>query len=636
MGACCGKNKKPTQTPKPTTQPKPVTNLQAPPAVEKPPAPVVVSQPPQVISIFKPIPNSRKVFFFSVQENKAFILTASLPFPFSRNCGICQLSQHNFIIAGGNEYNSDELTSDAMIFEGKALSGRRIASMPAPSAMQTLIYIEKIKLVYAVGGLQVKTIDESNDDHSDLIPGNFSVYDLKLKQWNVLEQMPKKLCCPTCYFVRDSIFAAGGFILKQDKFARYETIQVYNLQEARWKILQLKFTLPVVGALAVPLEPKQILIVGGMKDLNTSASMAYLFDEEAGFSNLKDFKVSNIQFVPPVYRTEKYVYILAEPEILGRYDRATKEFEHFPLMSLMQQNADIRSLNTFNSTFNGIYTYHCDLSNKTITTFNTLSQEKSSIKLQSIQYRDAGIAFLPDGSLFFAGGVAANSPNPKPTNQCFRYDPVSQTEEAMTQLPKALRGIRLISTQDTIIAIAGFDDSESSYKEVYSCYIKFSDQIWVDLPNMLIAVRYPACCLLENSIYVIGGEEVIDEGIEEIRDCIQVCDLSSMVWTVKTLKYNIPAKCMGLIPFTEKTVLIFGGEDADGNEVKSSYEFDGENFRKAEDLPGDAAVMHFDDPACIRDGEAYIFNSAGDLYRLDFNSLSWEEVEAEEKSVNQI
>lgn len=397
----------------------------------------------------------------------------------------------------------------------------------------------------------------------------------------------------------------------------------------------MKFVLPVVGALAIPLEGRSILIVGGMKDLTTYGSMTYLYDEDSGFSNLKDIKVANIQFIPPVYTTERYVYLLAEPEILGRFDKISREFEHFPLITVMQQNTDIRQLkNVFSTQSKGVYTFHCDLGNKMLTSFNTLSQEKSSIKLQNIQYRDAGITLLPDGSLFLAGGVGASTN--KPTNQCFKYDPATQVEETTTQLPKALRGIKLVSNIENIFAIAGFDDSGALFKEVYSFYFKISDQVWVILPNMLIAVRYPACCLLRNEIYVIGGEEFIGEDLEELRDCIQVCDLTSMVWTVKTLKYNLPAKCMGLIPFNDQRVLIFGGEDADGCEIKSSYEFDGENFRKAEDLPGDAAVMHFYDPPCVRDTDSYIFNSAGDLYKLKFNTLSWEEVEAEEKSINQI
>lgn len=179
MGACCGKSNKNPTTANKNIQPKEQpTQLNSMPA----PKPVKPDTSSQSISIFKPIPNSRKVFFFSVQENKAYILPVSLPFPFPKNSGITQLSPNRFMIAGGTEFNSEDLTSDAMIFEGNALSARRVASLPNPAALQTLIFIEKLGLVYAVGGLQAKSLDESTDENADFTTGDFAVYDLRSNQ----------------------------------------------------------------------------------------------------------------------------------------------------------------------------------------------------------------------------------------------------------------------------------------------------------------------------------------------------------------------------------------------------------------------------------------------------------------------
>ena len=303
-----------------------------------------------------------------------------------------------------------------------------------------------------------------------------------------------------------------------------------------------------------------------------------------------------------------------------------------PLIDLETQATAVDKLMPRNA---NIYAYHFDQSNRTLYEFNTHSCEKSSAFLQSVQARDAGVALLPDGRLFLAGGVGITSS--KTTRACLLYNPFTEEEDTTVQpLPRGLRGLRLVATETQVYAVAGFDPNADDSQEVHCFVYKLQSQKWTQMKTLCYRVRYPAVALLEKCIYAVGGEEIASDGLEEMRDCVQVYDLTQNVWSLKTCTYPLLCKNMGSFLLQSHRLLIYGGESEDGDCVLSSFVFDGEIFEPVAELPGDAAVTHFNDPACVGSTAVYVFSSCGELYCFDKPSQTWQLEELEELTNNRV
>ena len=281
----------------------------------------------------------------------------------------------------------------------------------------------------------------------------------------------------------------------------------------------------------------------------------------------------------------------------------------------------------------GFYVYLPECGHKTIRDFNVISKESCAHSLKTIQYRDAGVVVMSDGRLFFAGGVGAITS--KSTNLCYVYDPISEEEKEETQLPVALRGVRLVNNQSCIFAIGGYN--ETNEREVTNLCYTVTTKEWLKGNNLMQSVRSPTCFVIGNSLFAIGGEMIDDNGCETLSNCVQSMDLKQKVWTSKMVNYPHEAKSMGVIQLSKSSVLIFGGEDNEGNSLNTCYLFNGENFETKSGLPDSCSTYNFDTTGVVHNPFGYIFTMAGVLLQVDLaNNFEWTELDVEQEFTNRI
>ena len=153
---------------------------------------------------------------------------------------------------------------------------------------------------------------------------------------------------------------------------------------------------------------------------------------------------------------------------------------------------------------------------------------------------------------------------------------------------------------------------------------------------MMHSTRYSCCFILNNTLYAIGGEIVDEEGTETATNHVQTMDFESKVWTCKVFFYAHSAKSMGTLPATTDSVLIFGGEDNEGNALSNCYLFDGENFIEKPSLPDTSSTYNFEGPGIVYESIGYIYSTAGVLFQVDLNTFEWTEINSEQEFTNRI
>jgi hypothetical protein len=130
---------------------------------------------------------------------------------------------------------------------------------------------------------------------------------------------------------------------------------------------------------------------------------------------------------------------------------------------------------------------------------------------------------------------------------------------------------------------------------------------------------------------------VDDSGCETLSSCVQSMDLKQKVWTSKVVNFPHEAKSMGVIQLSKTSVLIFGGEDNEGNSLNNCYLFNGENFEAKSNLPDSCSTYNFETTGVVHNAFGYIFTMAGVLLQVDLsNNFEWTELDVEQEFTNRI
>mgnify|MGYP002475630531 FL=1 len=559
------------------------------------------------------------MLFFNSASNKAYQLKLSLPFSFKQDAGIVRISEFRFLLAGGTD--EGELVDDCMLLEASQLTGVKLSPLPVPTCSQTLLYSERHQKVYAVGGLMKKDIDENDD--SEFVQGHFASFNLVKNEWESLAQMPELLCCPTCYLHGDKIYSAGGFRSLEGEMTPSDSIQVYDIQQATWTYSGLKFSLPTFKSIVHSFNDN-ILIFGGENLEGAHSGKAYILKDNQ-FQNLAN-NATDKQILAPAFPSKKAIYFNTESGFLLKFDIQTLEFTEQSINACLDEPNFEEIAKSLKPRDKSLNVYHSNINTMSLVSFNNLSEAKHSCQLSKIKYLDCGMATLPQGNLFFVGGYDPETYST--TNLCFMFDTATKQEFETPELPRNLRGIRLAvnSNLQYVYAVAGFDDSSP---KVFNYVFSLTDKTWYEMNSEMENIRYPSVSIFKEDIYTFGGERLSNDGYEELVSIVQVYKTNTMKWSKLELTYEVPCKGMGILPLNA-SLMIFGGEDEEGNPFKASFEFDGKNLHKREELPGNSSVLEFNDPPCVRGDFGYIFSSCGDLYKLDLNTRFWEEIEIEE------
>jgi hypothetical protein len=379
--------------------------------------------------------------------------------------------------------------------------------------------------------------------------------------------------------------------------------------------------------LAIPLTGSDVLIVGGLANLTHPSTRAFMFSEDM-ITNIDTPQISSGCFIPPVYETNNYLYFLTNTDKVFKYAIQDKNWRVISFNKSVPQEGSFPLDESLLPRRDGLYVYHADLVNKKLAEFNIMSQLMTTIPLKLIQYQDAGIALLPNGKLLFAGGCVEDERGV--TDECFLYDSITGKEESFPKLPHPQRGLKLLVLGNYVFALAGYNPTHTLAFTNYSQYLDLKTKKWGELKDMQRPVRYPAVGYLNNSLYVIGGELAADYQSEELIDIVQIYDLQSHEWSFIQTRYPLPIKSAGLISISDQYLLIFGGEDEEGDPVTSCYSFNGSTFTETPLLNIDSPISTFYDSACTNSDYSYIFTSCGNLVRLEMDSLTWQELDVEE------
>ena len=105
------------------------------------------------------------------------------------------------------------------------------------------------------------------------------------------------------------------------------------------------------------------------------------------------------------------------------------------------------------------------------------------------------------GRLYVAGGIAARFGVPYFTSRCVSYDPLHDTWRNEPDLPEALHHVALVSGEETLYAIGGFNGGYTHIWRMRGAVYELADGRWREvtaLPQPLaegVAVRGPTGCL---------------------------------------------------------------------------------------------------------------------------------------------
>jgi N-acetylneuraminic acid mutarotase len=631
MGPCISKKKQSSSNP-PNQDPK-VPSEQAP--ARAPPS----SQPqaeslPDLKFLFKPISDTSKAYLYNVKSPSVYQVPTSLPFKFKKSCSVALLENEEFLISGG--YDEDgEMSNKTMIFYLSTLSGRLMEDCPCNFVSGSLLYYSRKKAVFLAGGLQNRQNDSNFSEICDYIGAEFCMFDLAKQKWEVLDPPPKQYSLSTCFLKENQIYLCGGFssLVDETKFILKTQVFIYDILKYQWLPVNFDYQIQTVGSIAVNIE-SNILILGGWSEVNVNSSKVFLLANMKQVNNLKDFQSPNLTVVAPEYHLGARVLFLADPDMLITYDVKTGQVTNESLINLKKPQNEYFSLNSVsNPRAAGIYTYMPECGHKLLKDFNVISQDTFSHPLKTIQFRDAGMAVMNDGNIFFAGGVGTISS--KSTSMCFVFNPITGEEREETSLPVSIRGVRLVESNGTIFAIGGYN--EGNEREVISFSYIVSTKEWRKVNNLMQLLRSPTCFIINKSLFAIGGETIDESGCESLSDCVQAMDLEQQVWSEKMIKYPHQAKSMGIIQISKSSVLIFGGEDNDGNSLNTCYVFDGEEFKETGNLPDSCSTFNFETTGVLYNRKGFIFTMAGVLLKVDLdNEYMWEEVNTEQEFTNRI
>ena len=120
--------------------------------------------------------------------------------------------------------------------------------------------------MYAIGGVKEYNIRLENyskikQDYSN----SFLKYSLSKDEWEKLEDLPIGLELPGCFELNCKLYVTGGLYI-ENSFVVLDSIQVYDIEEKKWSIFELKLPMTLYGHLCAVIDNSTVLILGGITD----------------------------------------------------------------------------------------------------------------------------------------------------------------------------------------------------------------------------------------------------------------------------------------------------------------------------------------------------------------------------------
>lgn len=219
-----------------------------------------------------------------------------------------------------------------------------------------------------------------------------------------------------------------------------------------------------------------------------------------------------------------------------------------------------------------IYTFEFLDKQTVLIEYNTSNQALKKIELGICLYEEPGLVWLLSEKLMFAGGIDPASH--QEVKSVFIIDPVLKEIFEACPMPFAKRNLRLVQLNDYIYAIGGVKELKIRknntfiYKQDYSnSFSRYSlnSNTWEILPDMVVQVENPGCCVWQGNIWVTGGYFI--HNYQEITNLVQVFKPCDMTW--ETPQFSLNDKIFGHVCIVVgEEVLVFGGikEDDEPNE----------------------------------------------------------------------
>lgn len=230
---------------------------------------------------------------------------------------------------------------------------------------------------------------------------------------------------------------------------------------------------------------------------------------------------------------------------------------------------------------------------------------------------DYGITLMRGtGKFMLAGGAAPGTYAMLP--HCYIIEIHSGNVREAANLPMGLKGLRLVSTHDSIYSVGGCSEGPDHIITQNLCLLySLRYDAWVRLADLPQAVIFPGVCLREEEIWATGGFVRGDAG-GHVLDLIQVYNIARNEWRVLPQSLLRPSYLHTCVLDLQGDMIICCGL-RDANSNRFSYKL-GREERAV--LP-EKISMSIVDPVVRVDNHVYFFNDEMSLLIYSCETETW-------------
>ena len=249
--------------------------------------------------------DSSKVYSFAYLQTETFLIeynTAThtldkigLGFHLFPESGCVQLHSGPIMCAGGIDLACHKEIKNVFMINPALQEIFEVSEMQFVKRKLRLLQV--CEYVYAIGGVKELNIRTGNFCMLKQDYGNsFSRYSLKRNEWEMMEDLPQGVESPGCFYMNQKVYVSGGCFI-QDFMVVIEDFQVYDVEMARWEIIELKLPKRIYGHLCATTEDDVIIIFGGINEEMESNYQSWVLGK-SGISELNVLPQDNEMFLP--------------------------------------------------------------------------------------------------------------------------------------------------------------------------------------------------------------------------------------------------------------------------------------------------------------------------------------------------
>lgn len=231
----------------------------------------IIAKQSSISESLRILQDSFKVYSIDYQDNATFLIeyntsnqtleSTKLHSNLFIECGCAVLNEGEIMLAGGADLKTSNETSRVFFIDPESKTINEGCQMPFAKRRLRLLKTENY--IYAIGGVkEVKIRSFNTFTMKQSYINSFLQYSIIDQTWVELEDLPVGIEFPGCFYLMGRIYVTGGSIVGNYSEIT-DNIQVYEVVNRNWKILELKLPFGVYGHMCEVVENGAVVIFGG-------------------------------------------------------------------------------------------------------------------------------------------------------------------------------------------------------------------------------------------------------------------------------------------------------------------------------------------------------------------------------------